>query len=81
MLDEQWKDALDKATSSRCADYMELSPRIANAMIGADEFQKRAIEEIQKKIDFYPENAIYDFQRIPLSCYKEALEILKSLQP
>ena len=81
MLNEKWKDALDKATSSRCADYMDLSPRIANAMIGADEFQKRVIEEVQKKIDFYPENAIYDFQTIPISCYKDILEIVKNLCP
>ncbi len=81
MVDEKWKDALDRATSSRCGEHMDLSPRIANAMIGADEFQQLLITELQKKIDFYPPNAFYDFQRVPISCYKEIIELVKTLAP
>ena len=50
MLHESWKNKLDKATSERCAENLNLSPRISNALIGADEFKKRAIQELQRFI-------------------------------
>jgi hypothetical protein len=80
-LNKKWVDALDVATSKRCSKHMELSPRIANAMIGASEFQTRILQELQKKIDLYPPDAFYDFQRIPIACYKEIIELVKTLVP
>ncbi len=48
MLHESWKEKLEKATSERCSENLMLSPRISNAMIGASEFQNRAIEELER---------------------------------
>jgi len=81
-LHKKWVDALDVATSRRCSNHMELSPRIANAMIGASEFQNRLLKKLQEKIDLYPQSVFEENSPIiSADGYREIIKMVQNLEP
>ena len=76
-LHKKWVDALDTATSRRCSNHMELSPRIANAMIGASEFQERLLKKLKEKIDAQSNVEDQDIA----TWYKEVMFLVENLEP
>lgn len=82
MVDEKWEDALDRATSSRCGEYMGLSPRVANAMVGASEFQTRLLQKLQEKFDYYPQPVAEENSPIVSpNAYREIMKLVENLEP